>query len=147
MGRKTFIRGNESNGEAKFETQSSTAGEFFAPSFLHLICLSFPFGILRTGLLRVYKGITNPALTPKRRITRMPAVNNLAISFSIRSFVMNINPDFLAILRCPFCKSKVELKPDGSGLKCGTCHRVYPIRDEIPIMIIEEAVIEDVVEA
>lgn len=60
---------------------------------------------------------------------------------------MNINPDFLAILRCPFCKSKVELKPDGSGLKCETCHRVYPIRDEIPIMIIEEAIIEDVVEA
>ena len=55
---------------------------------------------------------------------------------------MSISPDFLAILRCPLCKSKVEPKPDGSGLKCESCHRVYPIRDDIPIMIIDEAVIE-----
>ncbi len=55
---------------------------------------------------------------------------------------MSISPDFLAILRCPFCKSKVELKPDGGGLKCESCHRVYPIRDDIPIMIVDEAVIE-----
>ncbi len=56
---------------------------------------------------------------------------------------MSITPDFLAILRCPFCKAKVELKPDGTGLKCESCHRVYPIRDDIPVMIIDEAVIED----
>ena len=76
----------------------------------------------------------------------MPTVNNLAIKF-LKEDSMSINPDFLAILRCPFCKSKVELKADGSGLKCETCHRVYPIRDEIPIMIIEEATVEKVVEA
>ena len=56
---------------------------------------------------------------------------------------MSITPDFLAILRCPFCKAKVEPKPDGGGLKCESCHRVYPIRDDIPVMIIDEAVIED----
>ena len=55
---------------------------------------------------------------------------------------MSISPDFLAILRCPFCKSKVELKSGGDGLKCESCHRVYPIRDDIPIMIVDEAVIE-----
>lgn len=60
---------------------------------------------------------------------------------------MNINPDFLEILRCPFCKSRVELKADGSGLKCDTCFRVYPIRDDIPIMIVEEATIEKEVQA
>lgn len=77
----------------------------------------------------------------------MPTVNNLAMSLCKEKFSMSVNPDFLAILRCPFCKSKVELKADGSGLKCETCHRVYPIRDEIPIMIIEEAIVEKVVEA
>ena len=60
---------------------------------------------------------------------------------------MSINPDFLEILRCPFCKSKVEPKADGSGLKCEACHRVYPLRDDIPIMIIEEATIEKDAEA
>lgn len=56
---------------------------------------------------------------------------------------MSISPDLLEILVCPACKAKVELKPDGSGLKCVKCHRVYPIRDEIPVMLIEEAVIEE----
>jgi uncharacterized protein len=56
---------------------------------------------------------------------------------------MSINSDFLEILRCPACKGKVELKEDGSGLKCVNCHRVYPIRDEIPVMLVDEAVIEE----
>jgi hypothetical protein len=56
---------------------------------------------------------------------------------------MSIRPDFLEILRCPACKAKVELKPDGSGLKCVSCRRVYPIRDEIPVMLIDEATIEE----
>jgi len=56
---------------------------------------------------------------------------------------MNINPVLLEILYCPACRAKVELKIDGSGLKCVSCHRVYPIRDDIPIMLIDEAVIED----
>jgi hypothetical protein len=56
---------------------------------------------------------------------------------------MSISPDLLKILLCPACKSKVEMKPDGSGLKCVNCRRVYPIRDEIPFMLIDEAVIEE----
>ena len=56
---------------------------------------------------------------------------------------MNLDPEFIAILRCPACRGTVEQKPDGAGLKCVGCHRVYPIRDDIPIMIVEEAVIED----
>jgi uncharacterized protein len=56
---------------------------------------------------------------------------------------MSINQDFLEILRCPACKGKVELKDDSSGLKCVNCHRVYPIRDEIPVMLVDEAVIEE----
>lgn len=56
---------------------------------------------------------------------------------------MSISPDFLEILRCPACKSKVELKADGSGLKCVSCHRVYPIRDDIPVMLVDEATIEE----
>jgi uncharacterized protein len=48
----------------------------------------------------------------------------------------------LDILACPVCKSRVELLPDESGLKCVSCLRVYPIRDEIPVMLPEEAKIE-----
>jgi uncharacterized protein YbaR (Trm112 family) len=55
---------------------------------------------------------------------------------------MSVSPDLLEMLRCPACKSKVNLKADGSELKCVNCHRVYPIRDEIPVMLVEEATVE-----
>jgi uncharacterized protein len=54
-----------------------------------------------------------------------------------------LSPELLEILRCPKCKSKVELKPDGSALKCvnAECSLVYPVKDDIPVMIIEEATV------
>ena len=56
---------------------------------------------------------------------------------------MAISEELLEILVCPKCHAKVELKPDGSGLKCVGCKRVYPIRDDIPVMLIDEAKIEE----
>lgn len=56
---------------------------------------------------------------------------------------MAFSQDLLEILVCPACKAKVELKPDGSALKCIQCKRVYPIRDDIPVMLIDEASIEN----
>jgi uncharacterized protein YbaR (Trm112 family) len=56
---------------------------------------------------------------------------------------MAISQDLLEILACPACKSKVELKADGSGLKCVECKRVYPVRDDIPVMLVNEAVVEN----
>lgn len=56
---------------------------------------------------------------------------------------MAISQDLLEILACPACKAKVELKTDGSALKCIQCKRVYPIRDDIPVMLIDEAIIEN----
>ena len=55
---------------------------------------------------------------------------------------MAIHPELLEILACPACKTPVELVGDGNALKCGKCYRVYPIRDDIPIMLIDEAKIE-----
>jgi uncharacterized protein len=52
---------------------------------------------------------------------------------------MAISQELLAILVCPVCKTPVRLTPDNSGLNCQTCHRVYPIRDDIPVMLVDEA--------
>ena len=60
---------------------------------------------------------------------------------------MAISLDLLEILACPACKAKVEIKADGSALKCVQCHRVYPIRDDIPVMLVDEAKIENGTEA
>ena len=56
---------------------------------------------------------------------------------------MAISPELLEILVCPACKSDLQLKPDGSGLRCVNCHRLYPIRDDIPVMLIDEATIDE----
>ncbi len=55
---------------------------------------------------------------------------------------MAIDERLLEILACPVCKTDVKLKQDGSGLKCVKCGRVYPIKDDIPIMLVDEAIIE-----
>ena len=52
---------------------------------------------------------------------------------------MPIPKELLDILVCPVCKAPVKLLADGSGLKCGACRRVYPVRDDIPVMLPEEA--------
>jgi len=56
---------------------------------------------------------------------------------------MAIDPELLEILACPKCKTAVVLVDNNSGLKCRTCRRVYPIKDDIPVMLIDEARIED----
>ena len=44
---------------------------------------------------------------------------------------------------CPACRGRVVLKEDASGIKCTECRRVYPVRNDIPALIVEEATIED----
>jgi len=55
---------------------------------------------------------------------------------------MAVSQELLDILVCPLCKTPVTLTPDGQGLKCGTCRRVYPIQDDIPVMLVDEARID-----
>ena len=54
---------------------------------------------------------------------------------------MAIDPKLLAILACPLCKTPVNLTAQGSGLKCEQCRRIYPIKDDIPIMLVDQATI------
>jgi uncharacterized protein len=56
--------------------------------------------------------------------------------------VMAVDPELLEILACPNCKTPVALVKKGTALKCDTCKRVYPIKDDIPVMLIDEATIE-----
>ena len=56
---------------------------------------------------------------------------------------MAISQELLEILVCPICKTPVKLTADNSGLKCETCRRVYPVRDDIPGMLLEDAKVEE----
>jgi uncharacterized protein len=53
---------------------------------------------------------------------------------------MAIDPEFLAILACPACKSDLVLKEE--RLLCVECGRAYPIRDGFPVLLIDEATCE-----
>lgn len=50
---------------------------------------------------------------------------------------MPINQELLEILACPSCKTSVDLVRD-QWLVCSQCHRKYPIKDNIPVMLVEE---------
>jgi len=56
---------------------------------------------------------------------------------------MTISREWLEILACPICKTPVKLTADNAGFKCETCRRVYPVRDDIPVMMVEQAKIEE----
>jgi len=50
-----------------------------------------------------------------------------------------VSEDLLAILVCPACKGPLHLTRDGEGLDCDTCRLRYPVRDGLPVMLVEEA--------
>ena len=53
---------------------------------------------------------------------------------------MPIDKELLAILACPKCKGEISLTEKGDGLVCQACKLMYPIKDDIPVMLIDEAV-------
>ncbi len=53
---------------------------------------------------------------------------------------MTLNKELLKILACPKCKGDLILTQEEDGLICEKCALVYPIKEEIPIMLIEEAI-------
>jgi len=52
---------------------------------------------------------------------------------------MAINQELLEILVCPKCKGEICVNDNQDGLICDACRLLYEIRDDIPIMLIEEA--------
>ena len=52
---------------------------------------------------------------------------------------MTLSDQLLAVLACPRCKGELEYRQAESRLVCHACGLSYPIRDGIPIMLIDEA--------
>lgn len=52
---------------------------------------------------------------------------------------MGISKELLEILACPKCKGELRLNQTEDGLICERCRLLYEIRDDIPIMLIDEA--------
>jgi uncharacterized protein YbaR (Trm112 family) len=52
---------------------------------------------------------------------------------------MTLSPQLLAILVCPKCKGSLENRESEQTLVCPACKLRYPVRDDIPIMLLDEA--------
>jgi uncharacterized protein YbaR (Trm112 family) len=50
-----------------------------------------------------------------------------------------VSQDLLDILACPKCKGPIRLNEAQDGLICEGCKLLYPVKDDIPIMLIDEA--------
>ncbi len=70
-----------------------------------------------------------------RNDSDIPASGNIYIKHKEKTAM--IDKELLDILACPVCKSEIQLK--GDRLICQKCRKYYPIRDGIPVMLIDEA--------
>ncbi|OIP29563.1 hypothetical protein AUK22_03030 [bacterium CG2_30_54_10] len=56
---------------------------------------------------------------------------------------MPIKKELLEILACPACHGEIVHDEERDTLDCLKCHRRYPIKDDIPVMLIDEATIPE----
>lgn len=53
---------------------------------------------------------------------------------------MEISQELFEVLACPKCKGELTYSEEPAGLICGSCELLYPIREGIPVMLIDEAI-------
>jgi len=53
-----------------------------------------------------------------------------------------ISQELLDMLVCPVCRKPLAFREYPPALKCGACRRIYPIKDDIPVLLVDEATIE-----
>jgi uncharacterized protein YbaR (Trm112 family) len=57
-------------------------------------------------------------------------------------FETMVSQELLEMLVCPACKKPLTYRTQPESLKCEACRRVYPVQDDIPVMLIDRATID-----
>jgi uncharacterized protein YbaR (Trm112 family) len=52
---------------------------------------------------------------------------------------VSVEKDLLDILACPNCRGEVDYDEAAQTIECRSCHYRYPVRDGIPVMLVDEA--------
>ena len=52
---------------------------------------------------------------------------------------MSLDPELLDLLVCPQCMGELDYRPEEATLICHACRLAYPVEDDMPIMLIDEA--------
>jgi len=63
----------------------------------------------------------------------------LGVGHACKTALMALNKELIDILACPKCKGSLRLRPDQSAFECDRCKLAYPVVDDIPNFIVEEA--------
>ena len=58
----------------------------------------------------------------------------------LKEVMMGIKKELMDILACPKCKGEIRLSEKEDGLICDNCKLMYPIKDDIPVMLVDEAI-------
>lgn len=58
---------------------------------------------------------------------------------SFKEVSLGVDPFLLSILVCPKCRGALTLRNNPDGLACPACGLLYPVKDDIPVMLVEEA--------
>ncbi len=53
---------------------------------------------------------------------------------------MSLDEELFEVLACPECKGPLHPTADGDGLTCEACRVLYPVKDDIPILLAEQAI-------
>lgn len=52
---------------------------------------------------------------------------------------MNLDPELLELIVCPACRAALSVDEEAGELVCIGCGRAYPVRDDIPVLLVDEA--------
>lgn len=58
---------------------------------------------------------------------------------STRRLRMNLDPALLEVLACPACRASLRADDAANELVCTGCGLAYPVRDDIPVLLVDEA--------
>jgi len=87
-------------------------------------------------LIRI-PSVPAPRTTRNKKWQITVAANKM--SGNAQGKLIMLKKELLDILACPQCKGPVELNTEQNGIICRTCQLLYEIRNDIPIMLIDEA--------
>jgi uncharacterized protein len=79
------------------------------------------------------------SLDSEQNISFLDGYSQITKDRGAQAPLIMIQKELLEILACPRCKGPVALNEKLHGIVCTSCHLLYEIRDDIPIMLIDEA--------
>ena len=74
-----------------------------------------------------------------QKVPLLPYFENNPDFCPVKEVPLGVDPFLLSILVCPKCRGSLTVRSNPDGLACQACGLLYPVRDDIPVMLVDEA--------